>query len=364
VTHTNVYVSLAVERLSLAEFQEQVCSRFGLRPRPELHVTLGYIGEAEHGPLEALARELAPLAHEQPGTPTVTGLGGAVEGGAPITPETTTADLDGRSRVLWWAVERTDALLRAHDVLRDAVRKVGLSDRFFPTEYYPHITVGSLSGAGEPDPKSWDVHDVPKLATLGRANCPATVPAQRLHVTRTDLHSQSLFTIAEYGHGVGVVVWFTGWPSSGKSTLAREVSRRLLAEGTHCAILDSDEVRHCFPWLGYSEEDRGRVYASLIGLAGLLASQGHVVLVPATAPARAVREEARKRLPRFVEVFVSTPRAECATRDPKDLYGSKKITFEYEPPLAPEVTTAGASDETGIEKVLECVRGLRGSHGA
>src|SRR5262249_47061674 len=145
----------------------------------------------------------------------------------------------------------------------------------------------------------------------------------------------------------------------GKSTLAREVSRRLATEGTHCVILDSDEVRHCFPWLGYSEEDRGRVYESLIGLAGLLASQGYVVLVPATAPKRAVREEARRRLPRFVEVFVSTSREESAGRDPKGLYRDAKIAFAYEAPLAPEVTTAGASDEAGIASILERVRALR-----
>src|SRR5262249_53266187 len=152
--------SLAVERLPLADLQERVCSQFGLHPRPELHVTLGYIGDAEHEPLESLARELAPLAREPLDTFAVTGLGGAVEGGAPIAPGTSLADLEGRSRVLWWAVERTDALRRAYDFLLDAVRKVGLSDQFFAAELDPHITIGS-------DPKDWDVHGVPKLATFG-----------------------------------------------------------------------------------------------------------------------------------------------------------------------------------------------------
>ena len=358
MTHTNVYVGLAVERPPLAALQEEVCSRFGLVPRPELHVTLGFVGEAEREAAEALARELAGLGREPLGALTIAGTGGAVEGGAPITSDVPPGD--DRSRVLWWAVERSAALLRAHATLRAAVRKVGLSDRFFPPEYFPHITVGSFSGPGEEDPKSWDVHGAPKLATLGRVSCPATVAVQRVHVTRTDVHPQSWFTIAEYGRGVGAVVWFTGWPSSGKSTLAREVARRLAAEGTHCVVLDSDEVRHCFPWLGYSEEDRGRVYEALIGLAGLLSSQGHVVLVPATAPKRAVREEARRRLPRFVEVFVSTSRAESAGRDPKGLYRDAKIAFEYEPPLAPEVTTAGASDAAGVASVLDRVRVLVG----
>src|SRR5688500_15887240 len=158
VTHTNVYVSLAVERLPLADLQDRVCAQFGLHPRPELHVTLGYIGDAEHARLESLARELAPLAREPLDALTVSGLGGLVEGGSQIAPDTPPAELGGRSRVLWWAVERNDALQRAHALLRDAVRKVGLSDQFLPAEFFPHITVGS-------EPTGWDAHDVPKRAT-------------------------------------------------------------------------------------------------------------------------------------------------------------------------------------------------------
>src|SRR5207302_9424890 len=97
----------------------------------------------------------------------------------PITPDASSTDLEGRPRVLWWAVERTDALLRAYNVLLDAVRKVGLSDQFLPAEYYPHVTLGSFSGANASEPKSWDVHGVPKLATVGRESSPATVQTQR-----------------------------------------------------------------------------------------------------------------------------------------------------------------------------------------
>jgi adenylylsulfate kinase-like enzyme len=72
-----------------------------------------------------------------------------------------------------------------------------------------------------------------------------------------------------------------------------------------------------------------------------------------------MRDEARSRLPRFIEVFVSTPHAECAACDPKGIYGDGSITFEYEPPLAAEVTTDGATDEDGIERILELIRATR-----
>jgi adenylylsulfate kinase len=360
--HTGVYVGLVIDHLPVLTLQRHACERFALGPRAELHVTLGYLGEAEDQPLTALARELAVLVGEPLTTLTVTGLGGAFEDGPghvrPIGSGTPPEELSGRSRVLWWAIEPGPALARAQSVLHAALPRVGLSTKFLPAEFYPHVTLGSFSAPGAPHP--WDVHGVPKLATLGRADSPATVSAGRLHITRTDLHPQSLHLIAEYGRRPGVVVWLTGWPSSGKSTLAHLLRKRLAAEGEECTILDSDEVRlRVFPWLGYAPEDRERAYASLIGLANLLASQGHIVLVPATAPRRAMREEARRRCPRFIEVFVSTSREECAGRDPKGLYQGEKITFDYEPPLAPEVTTPSADDQAGLERILEHVRTMR-----
>jgi adenylylsulfate kinase len=361
-SHTGVYVSLGLDHRPLLPFQWQVCTRFALVPRPELHLTLGYIGEAEDQPLIALARELAVLAREPLGTLAVTGTGGAFEDEPdhvrPVGSGTTTGELGNRSRVLWWAVEPCEVIARARSTLHGALARVGLSTRFLAEEFFPHVTIGSFSGPGVPDQRVWDVHGVPKLATLGRADSPATVSAERLHITHTQLHPQSLHIIAEYGRRPGVVVWFTGWPSSGKSTLARLLRRRFAGE--ECIILDSDEVRlSVFPWLEYSSEDRERAYSALIGLAALLASQGHIVLVPATAPKRAMREEARRRCPRFIEVFVSTSREECAGRDPKGLHQGGKITFEYEPPLAPDVTTAGVTDEAGITRILECVRTMR-----
>jgi adenylylsulfate kinase len=122
---------------------------------------------------------------------------------------------------------------------------------------------------------------------------------------------------------LGAIVWFTGLPSSGKSTLAQAVAAALRASGRESVVvLDGDDVRHALrPEPGYDPLARDAFYETLARLAALLAAQGLLVLVPATAHARAFRDRARALAPgRFHEVFVDTPEAECRRRDSKGLY--------------------------------------------
>src|SRR5262245_27228141 len=102
----------------------------------------------------------------------------------------------------------------------------------------------------------------------------------------------------------GVIVWFTGPASSGKSTLAERVANALEAEARPHCVLDGDAVRTALvPHPGYDVAARADFYETLTRLAVLLAGQGLIVLVPATAHRRAFRERARALAPRFVEVF-------------------------------------------------------------
>jgi adenylylsulfate kinase len=140
----------------------------------------------------------------------------------------------------------------------------------------------------------------------------------------------------------GVVAWFTGLPSSGKSTLAASVSGELRLRGIEAVMLDSDEVRRVvFPELGHGDADRTLLYGTLGRLAALLARQGHIVLVPATAHLRIYRDAARALAPAFVEILVDTELAECQRRDPKGTYRKDLalvpgIGVPYERPYTPE----------------------------
>jgi adenylylsulfate kinase len=160
----------------------------------------------------------------------------------------------------------------------------------------------------------------------------------------------------------GVVVWITGLPSSGKSTLAWRVAEGLWAEARETVLLDGDDVRAALvPPPAYDDHARADFYATLANLAALLARQGFVVLVPATAHERAMRAQARAVAPRFLEVYVDTPLRECAERDPKRLYAKARVGeienlpgvgAEYERPLHPDVIARAGRDEAAVQRIL------------
>lgn len=163
----------------------------------------------------------------------------------------------------------------------------------------------------------------------------------------------------------GAIIWFTGLPASGKSTLARRVYAHIAATGRTSVLLDGDEVRNILEIRSYAPDDRDRFYRALAGLAALLANQGIVVLVAATAPRRQDRDRARAQVIGdgvFIEVWVKTPLPECEARDPKGLYAQARrgdarelpgIGATYEPPLAPEVIADGGLDDTAVP-AIEC----------
>lgn len=163
----------------------------------------------------------------------------------------------------------------------------------------------------------------------------------------------------------GVVVWLTGPPASGKSTLARRAQAALRARGRPVALLDGDELRAALhPRPGYSVAERDAFYATLADLAALLARQGLIVVVAATAHLRAQRARAREHAPRLIEVHLAVAPEECARRDPKGLYraarageisGLPGADLPYEPPLAAEVTATGGEDERALARLLALV---------
>ncbi len=149
----------------------------------------------------------------------------------------------------------------------------------------------------------------------------------------------------------GATVWFTGLSGSGKSTVAVEVERALVAAGRPAYLLDGDNVRHGLNAdLGFSAGDRTENIRRVGEVARLFADAGVVALVPVISPYRADRDRARAihdavGLP-FVEVFVDTPLAVCEQRDPKGLYAKARageisgftgIDDPYEAPEAPDL---------------------------
>lgn len=158
----------------------------------------------------------------------------------------------------------------------------------------------------------------------------------------------------------GLTVWFTGLSSAGKSTISRAVCDALGRDGAPVELLDGDEIRRSLSkGLGFSKEDRDENIRRIGYVAELLTRHGVIVVVAAISPYRAVRNEVRSRIGRFVEVYVNAPLAVVERRDVKGIYRKRRageirgvtgIDDPYEPPLSAEVEC-----QTDVESVEECV---------
>ncbi len=149
-------------------------------------------------------------------------------------------------------------------------------------------------------------------------------------------------------------VWITGLPASGKSTIARALTRELDARGIDVALLESDVLREVLtPRPTYCEEERDTFYRALAYVGALLVTHGVPVIFDATANRRAYRAYARTRIDRFIEVYVECPLDICIARDPKGLYRKAQrgeattlpgLQASYEPPEHPDLAVSGHLD--------------------
>ena len=146
---------------------------------------------------------------------------------------------------------------------------------------------------------------------------------------------------------IGVVVWLTGLPGAGKTTIAALVAARLRTAGRRVEHLDGDVLRAQLGETGFSRLERESFLERVGGMASQFEAEGAVVVASFVSPYRASRGAIRARCRQFIEVFVATPLAECERRDPKGLYARARrgeilhftgIDDPYESPTDPELT--------------------------
>lgn len=157
----------------------------------------------------------------------------------------------------------------------------------------------------------------------------------------------------------GFVVWFTGLPASGKTTLAKAIEAELLARGLpYIQRLDGDVVRQDLTRdLGFSKEDRDENIRRVTFVAELLSKNGVATTCSFISPYRKARANARTRCHNFIEVYTYCPLETLIERDPRGLYakalageitGFTGIDDPYEEPENPDIIA-----HTGKETVAE-----------
>jgi adenylylsulfate kinase len=169
----------------------------------------------------------------------------------------------------------------------------------------------------------------------------------------------------------GFVVWLTGLPSAGKTTLARHLETEFRRRGLGVEVLDGDEIRqNLSKGLGFSREDRETHLKRVTYVAKLLSRNGVAVIAAFISPYRSIREYARKETTNFVEVYVKCSLEACTKRDTKGLYKKaasgqmQNLTGpqdSYEEPESAEVVvdTEHLSVEECVREILEKLQMLK-----
>jgi bifunctional enzyme CysN/CysC len=182
--------------------------------------------------------------------------------------------------------------------------------------------------------------------------------------------SKSLVTPAERRallNHAPATLWLTGLSASGKSTIARLLEQRLVADRRLACILDGDNLRHGLNRdLGFTPADRAENLRRAAEVARLLNDAGVIVITAFISPLQPDRDLARSILAPhpFFEIHIDAPLAECESRDPKKLYAKARageipnftgISAPYEPPVHPDlrIDTTRTSPEQAAQAIYD-----------
>jgi adenylyl-sulfate kinase len=175
------------------------------------------------------------------------------------------------------------------------------------------------------------------------------------------------FNMKKYKKNKGLVIWLTGLPCSGKTTISKKLEKYFKDKNIPVQRLDGNVLRKTISSdLGFSKKDRDENIKRVAYLAKILAEKNINVIVAFVSPYRKIRNFARKICPNFIEVYVKCAIGECIKRDNKGEYrkalaGKIKnftgIQDPYEEPKKAEVVldTLSHSLKDNLNKLIRFI---------
>ncbi|HEU0144940.1 MAG TPA: hypothetical protein VFQ47_09150 [Nitrososphaera sp.] len=194
--YKTAYLGLAIPFSDdLLSIQQEVCRRYALIPRPEIHLTIAFFGENTAHQLVDLAGSLLDLLpSSEISEVRIDGLGGAYKTSDELRliRDEEPDELKERPRVLWLAVSPGDELFTFRERAIKAADILGINTKFNGPDFFPHLTLGSAGPADHGDWTLWDVHSVPKRATINLQLSTDKVRASKLHLSDVPIQPDSV----------------------------------------------------------------------------------------------------------------------------------------------------------------------------
>jgi adenylyl-sulfate kinase len=163
----------------------------------------------------------------------------------------------------------------------------------------------------------------------------------------------------------GFVIWITGMQGAGKTTLANQLNKRLTAAGRPAEVIDADDPNQILTrGLGVGKDDRDLSVKRVGHVAKLLARHGALVVVAALSPYREPREQLRREVRRFVEVFADCKMETLLQRSDvyrramaQEIRNVAGIDDPYEPPTHPDllVRTDAEKADASVLRILQAL---------
>jgi adenylylsulfate kinase len=156
-------------------------------------------------------------------------------------------------------------------------------------------------------------------------------------------------------------IWITGITASGKTTLGRKLFEQLIEKGVQpLEFLDGEEYRKRLDkTYGHSIEDRMLLSKKWVEIVHEKNRLGINVIISTVSHKKVMREYARSKIPRFMEIFLNCSSEVCANRDHKGHFKLAQkgeyelfpgVTEAYEPSDAPELML-----KTDEKPLKECI---------